>query len=179
MSTEQQFDMRSGSIPASWHEAALEAPEGDHKPLSRAAVMQAIPTGNKLDLFTAVLAGAAACLVGGYIWYALETGADKPYNLAAIVAGAVIALAVRIGGGRSDPPYRATISLLFYLTATLVVIYAVGRSTLLQLYGESPVIAEIERFLLMGRFAGSWDKATYILGGAVAVLVSLALRPER
>jgi hypothetical protein len=176
VNTEQDLDFSVDSIPESWHEAAVEAPKAERRPLRAAGPVELLPTGISADLATASLAGLAMSIVAGYAWYELATAAGLTSPWVAVGLGVVVAVAVRLGGGAHDPQSRAVLSLLLYLATWSIVMFGISRYLFADLYGSSPSLVEYEQAFLHSRLAEPPAIVAWVAGAVASVKVSYLLR---
>lgn len=175
MTSPGHTDFSTETIPDSWSEAAGHAPDGDGKALAKMARLTTPMAQGSVDLFTACLGTAAVSIVAGYGWYQLQkSGVVTPWI--AVALGAVIALSVRLGGGRDDAQTRGMVSLLFYVATASTVFYLVARGNYLDLYGTTPSLKEIENELLHSRLTDPLAIVAWFGGAAASVWISKALR---
>lgn len=176
---DQRFDFSPSAIPTSWHEAASDAPEGSEGPLKQPAPMRTMPTGRSLDMFTALLAGAVTCLIGGYAWIQVEMSTGRLFPWSAVALGAAIAIAVRLGGGQPDHELRAAISFGFYVAALVVVLFLIGRTDYIHLFGSSPGWLDFEQHLFHSRLTGRGTVSAWLVGALISIQLSYYLRHRR
>lgn len=176
MNTDQGFDFSTHGIPDSWLDAAGHAPRGDGKPLEKPAPMRAVPPGHSVDVFTASLAALVVCLIGGYLWHAIEVDNTTTYPWVSVVFGIALAVTVRLTGGTPDPQVRAAIALTFYIGGVAGVTFLTARSNFMTLYGSEPGLIDFEQELLRSRLTSPWAAVAWVLGAFCAVQVSYLLR---
>ncbi len=176
MSTKTRLDFDLKTAPDSWHIAAEEGPEGDPTPLRRKRYIGTLPVATQIDFITSFLAALALSTVFGTLWYLIETknGSRSPWM--AVGLGVVIAIAVRLGGGRDHPDTRAVISVVFYLSTLLVVAYLVERHYNIALWGRHSSLAGSEQALVKYRLTEPVTLAAWCLGLAATVQLSYLLR---
>ena len=176
MVTKPSLDFGLRTAPDSWHAAAEEAPEGDPLPLRRKRYVGSVPVSTQVDLITSSLAALAMSVVFGTFWYLIETddGTRDPWF--AVGLGVLIAIAVRLGGGRDHADTRAMVSVLFYLSTILVVAYMVERHYNLQLWGSNGSLAGSEQNLVRYRLTDPETLGAWCFGLAATVQVSYLLR---
>lgn len=175
MTSPGHTDFSTEAIPDSWSEAAGQAPGGDGNALAKMTRLTTPLARGSVDLFTACLGTAAVSIVAGYGWYQLqESGVVTPWI--AVALGGVIALSVRLGGGRDDPQTRGMLSLLFYVATASTVIYLVARGNYINLYGTTPNLKEIENELLHSRLTDPVAVVAWFGGATASVWISRALR---
>ncbi len=176
MATKSSLDFGLRTAPDSWHAAAEEAPEGDHTPLRHKRYVGSVPVSTQVDLITSFLAALAMSSIFGTFWYLLETndGSRDPWY--AIGLGVLIAVAVRLGGGRDHADSRAVVSVLFYLSTIFVVAYLVERHYNVELWGAGSSLAGSEKNLVRYRLTEPETLGAWCLGLAASVQVSYLLR---
>jgi hypothetical protein len=179
VSTDQDLDFSSSTIPESWYSAADDAGADTTGPTAlarRRSPLRYVPTGSSVDVFSAVLAGLVASGLIGLGWYYLESRGILITPWTALVVGAALAALVRAGGGPDDPGTRSILSLAFYLITSSAVIVLVARGVFSAAYGSDPGLGEFEQSLLHSRFAEPMAVACWLGGGLAAVQVSQLLR---
>lgn len=162
------FDFSIDTVPVSWRDAEVEAPELDTAaPRSRRSV--SIPSAlDRVDIMTSVIAALATSTSCGVAWYLFETRGVSTSPLIALLVGLVIALAVRLGGGQGDPDVRATIAFIFYMATVLMTAYMIERFDYRITYGESPNVAQTEYWIVRDRIS----QPLIILGWAGGLVLS-------
>ena len=176
VATEQRFDLSSEGIPSSWHDAAANAPKGTKGPLRKAGPVRLMPTSASLDLFTAILVATVTCMIGGYLWYELESTSGELHPWSALALGAAIALAVRFGGGHHDHQLRAVVSLAVYVAGLTVVLFILGRANYIELYGTTPDFLDFEQHLYHSRLANVLSVMAWVSGALSTVVLSYLTR---
>lgn len=178
MGTPSQLDVTNQPVPAAWLDAAAEAPQPEghrRRRGDRGGHQAALPETTTLDMFTAVLAAGAVAITGGYAWFELQMrGFANPWI--AVAFGVAVAVAVRLGGGRTDVHARSALSLMVYLAASSVIIYLVARTTYLDLYGERPGLTDFEQELLNSRLTEPVAVLAWLAGALAATLTSRLTR---
>ncbi len=162
------FDFSVDSVPDSWRDAEIDAPELDaNMPRSRRSV--SIPSAlDRIDIMTSVIAALATSTVTGVAWYMFETRNVSDSPLLALVAGLVIALAVRLGGGKGDPDVRASIAFIFYMATVLITAYMIERFDYQITYRETPNISQTEYWIVRDRIS----QPLVVLGWAGGLVLS-------
>ncbi len=178
MAADQNFDLSTEAIPASWHDAAAQAPSSSDGPLKKkkSARMRVMPVSDSLDVFTAILVATVTCLIGGYIWYELEKATGDFHPWLALVLGAAVAVAVRSGGGPRDHQLRGFLSLGIYFVALTAVLFILGRGNYIELYGTAPDFLDFEQHLYHSRLASLTSVTAWLSGALVAVALSYLTR---
>lgn len=175
MTSPHGTDFSTNTIPQSWVDAATEAPGGDGQPIAKTPQIKTPPIQISLDLFTACISATAVSITGGVAWYFLQTnGVTTPWL--AVALGVILALTVRLSGGRPDVQTRGMLALLFYLVTAAAVIYLVARVNYINLYGSSPGLLDIEEELLYSRLTDPLAIVAWFAGAAASVWVSKGLR---
>ena len=88
----------------------------------------------------------------------------------------MIAIAVRLGGGREDVHARSMLSLLYYVATASVVVFIIARTNYLELYGSRPGLTDFEQELLHSRLTDPIAILAWLCGAAASVLVSRLFR---
>ena len=175
MSSQEHFDFSTKTIPDSWAEAAAEAPAGDGQGPSPTSGSPAIaPPRTSLDVFTACMAVAATSILGGVAWYILQqNGVTTPWL--AVALGAMMAVAVRVGGGE-DAQTRGVLALFFYVLTASVTIFFITRASYQDLYGSTPNLRQLEQELVFNWFTTRTALAAWLGGAFMANWGSKLLR---
>lgn len=176
MSTDQDLDFSTRSVPDAWQDAASSAPGGGSSGAHRQHLLPALPSGTQADVFSGTMAAVVISLISGVGWYYLETTGTLVVPWASIVLGVLLALAIRAGAGPDDPGTRSALSLLFYVTTSAVVIYLIGIEVFADAYGGGRDFADFERHLRHSRFAEPVALACWVLGAAAAYKISSLTR---
>ena len=175
MNSPDSLDFASQPVPDEWLEAEAEAPQLDSQRRRPREMRRTPPVATSLDMFAAIVAGAATSIVFGYGWYELQmSGFTTPW--VAVVLGAVIALAIRLGGGREDVQARSMVALLTYIATASVVVFIIARSNYISLYGARPGLTNFEDELLHSRLTEPETILAWLLGAAAAVFTSRLFR---
>jgi hypothetical protein len=176
VATDQRFDLSTEGIPSSWHDAAANAPQGTKGPLTKAGPVRLMPNVDSLDLFTSILVATVTCMIGGYLWFELESTSGELHPWSALALGAAIALAVRFGGGSSDHQLRAILSLGIYVAGLTVVLFILGRANYMELYGTTPDFLDFEQHLYHSRLTSFESVAAWFSGALATVILSYLTR---
>jgi hypothetical protein len=176
METRSTYDFGLRTAPDHWQEAALEAPEGDPTPLRRKRHVGTLPVSNQMDFVTSFLAALCMAAVCGTAWYLIETNHAVRYPWLAVALGALLAVAVRLGGGRDHAETRAVMSVVFYLATLLIVAYLVERWYHIALWGPGSTLVGGERGLVRHRLTEPVTLAAWCLGLVATVQLSYLLR---
>ncbi len=176
--TNTSLDFSMGSVPDSWHDAAVDGPEMDYSPLNSAKKkrLRVAPSLEQVDMVTASIAAIAMSFVGGVLWFALETRGHVDSPWLAVALGALVAAAIRLGGGRANPEMRATLAVVFYLVTLLVSIYFVERFDYILTYGSAPGLNATENAFVRDRFTDPETVLAWVAGLVVAIQVSYMTR---
>lgn len=174
MKTEYEFSVKK--VPESWREAEDEAPTGDDTPLKRKRFVASIPDQNNFDFLSAFVAALAMGGIGSTVWYFLETrdGFSSPWL--APVLGILIAIAVRLGGGKGQPDARAALASVAYSLSLILVMYLVERYYLRQVWGDNEIVGGIERSLVRRRLSDPSTLLAWAVGFLATILTSYATR---
>lgn len=171
--TEFNTDFSLRTVPDSWASAAEDGEIlGDALPLRRKRIMPRIPTRDQPDMFTALLAGVAMAVAGGWAWFHYETvnGVQAPW-LAPCLA-LLVAAAVRLGSGRGHPDQRAAVAAVIYLVTLLTVSYLVERYYLRGLFGPLGRDWAGDTSLLRNRFSHPETVLAWIIGFLLSIQFS-------
>ncbi|MGF1596576.1 MAG: hypothetical protein ACFCVK_06530 [Acidimicrobiales bacterium] len=171
MTSDQRFDIFTDDVPQEWLDAEAEAPRGEGGVLKKSAALGVMPVAISLDLFSAIVAGLAAGLLAGCVWFLAETnGLASP--LWAMPVAAAVTVAVRVGGGRPDPLARTALSLALYLMALTTVGYLTAERTFVDLYGVDPSLNGLEQELLYRQLRDPLTVSAWLGGVLLTALIS-------
>ncbi|MEL7156056.1 MAG: hypothetical protein AAFN30_05590, partial [Actinomycetota bacterium] len=157
MGSMHDIDYRQQAIPQSWTEAANEAPGAgvEFQAVSDGPKVRVLPTP-AIDMFTAVFAALAMCMISGYTWFELHNrGVTNPWL--AVVLGLLIALTLRLSVGRHDTQTRAVMGLVFYLVTATLVIFLLASRNYESLYGTTPSWGQFEDELFHSQLTSIWS----------------------
>lgn len=163
----QSFSVRD--VPESWVEAADENGPVDNSPLTKKRAVGVVPIHQDADALTGSLAALAMSVVVGTAWYAFESQDVINSPWLAVVAGALIAVAVRLGAGADHSDVRATVSLIFYIITLFVVAYFIEAFDYRQIYGSRPSFQATQTELVRDRLR----QPETIFAWAIGVFVNL------
>lgn len=142
-----RLDFSLQATPQRWFEAADQSGDLAIAPVARRRRRPLPVTGRHTDPLIALLAGLAMAMVVGMAWFLLETNGTVTSPWVVAVGGALIGLAVRLGGGPFDPAVRAAISLLVFLVTALAVSFLVVRHQLALISPDVPLAFEERMFV--------------------------------
>jgi hypothetical protein len=173
--TEHDLDFSASTAPDSWYEAAAQAPQGAERPVTSSSFLPTLPSSRGVDLAMACLTTLAMSVACGYAWYQIDTTQMVRSPWLAVALGVMIAVAVRLGGGRRDRETRAALAGLFYVVTLLSVAFLATRHSYVDLYGSSPSLVSFEEELFRSRFSDPWTVVAWFAGAVTAVKLSLLL----
>jgi len=171
--TDHDLDFSTSTAPESWFEAAAQAPTSEEHPFTQAGMLPVLPSNNRIDLLMTALTSVAMSVVAGYAWYQMDASGILRTPWLAVALGVLIALAVRLGGGKGDRGSRAIVAGIFY-AVTLVAVTCLGsRHNWAVLYGDNGLVTFEED--LMRRIADPITLVAWAIGGFATVKLSLLL----
>ncbi len=174
MGTDHDLDFSTSTAPESWYEAAAQAPKGDEpRPFAQPGVLPVLPSNHRIDLLMTALTSVAMSVVAGYAWYQMDASGTLRTPWLAVGLGVLIAVAVRLGGGKGDRGSRAIVAGIFYTVTLVVVTCLAARHNWTVLYGDNGLVSYEED--LMRRIADPITLAAWALGGFATVKLSLLL----
>ncbi len=173
MGTDHDLDFSTSTAPESWFEAAAQAPKGEERPFTQASMLTVLPVNNRIDLLMTALTSVAMSVVAGYAWYQMDASGTLRSPWLAVALGVLIAVAVRLGGGKGDRGSRAIVAAGFYAVTLLAVTSMAARHNWTVLYGDNGLVSFEED--LMRRIADPITLVAWALGGFTAVKLSLLL----
>ncbi len=166
------------SVPDDWRSAAEDGPEQDFSPLQNSGKrkLRIAPAAEKVDLVTGTIAAISMTFVAAVLWFALETRGHIVSPWLAVGMGALVAVAVRLGGTRANPEVRATLAVIVYLIGLLITIFFIERFDYILTYGFAPDFDATEGVFVRDRFTDPQTVAAWAMGVVVAVQVSYLTR---
>lgn len=174
MGTDHDLDFSTSTAPESWFEAAAQAPKGDEqRPFVQPGVLPVLPVNNRIDLLMTALTSVAMSVVAGYAWYQMDASGTLRTPWLAVALGVLIALAVRLGGGKGDRGSRAIVAGTFYTVTLVAVTCLAARHNWTVLYGDNGLVSFEED--LMRRIADPITLVAWAIGGYATVKLSLLL----
>lgn len=173
MGTDHDLDFSTSTAPESWFEAAAQAPKGEERPFTQAGMLPVLPVNNRIDLLMTALTSVAMSVVAGYAWYQMDASGTLRTPWLAVALGVLIALAVRLGGGRGDRGSRAIVAGTFYVVTLVAVTCLAARHNWTVLYGDNGLVSFEED--LMRRIADPITLVAWAIGGYATVKLSLLL----
>lgn len=174
MGTDHDLDFSTSTAPESWFEAAAQAPKGDEqRPFVQPSVLPVLPVNNRIDLLMTALTSVAMSVVAGYAWYQMDSSGTLRTPWLAVALGVLIALAVRLGGGKGDRGSRAIVAGTFYSVTLVAVTCLAARHNWAVLYGDNGLVSFEED--LMRRIADPVTLVAWAIGGYATVKLSLLL----
>ena len=171
---EKSFSVRT--VPESWVEAQADSGTTDTKPLPAKRAVGMVPIGTQADVLTGSLAALAVSVVTGIAWFAFESQDvfDSPWL--AVIAGVLIAVAVRLGVGADHSDVRATLSLIFYIITLFGVAYFVERYDYVRVYGQAPGFQEAQTELVRDRLTEPETMIAWAIGVVANLQTGYLLR---
>jgi len=115
----------------------------------------------------------AMSVVAGYAWYQMDASGTLRTPWLAVALGVLIAVAVRLGGGKGDRGSRAIVAGTFYAVTLVVVTCLAARHNWAVLYGDNGLVSFEEDF--MRRITDPITLAAWAIGGYASVKLSLLL----
>lgn len=179
MNTETLYDFSMDSVPDAWRSAADDAPEVDQSPLKRKRSMLVMPSGEKLDLTTALISALALSVASGTTWYLFETRYLSNSPWLAVLVALIVTLAVRLGGTSADRELRATMSSVFFMATVMTTVYFIERTEFRAAYGENPDLAESELAFVRDRLSEPEVVLSWVAGLVLCMQVSYLTAKRR
>lgn len=173
MGTDHDLDFSASTAPESWFEAAAQAPKGEERPFAQPGMLPVLPSNNRIDLLMTGLTSVAMSVVAGYAWYTMDASGTLRTPWLAVALGVLLALAVRLGGGKGDRGSRAIVAGTFYAVTLMAVTCLAARHNWTVLYGDTGLVSFEED--LMRRIGDPVTLVAWALGGFAAVKLSLLL----